>query len=463
MRESRPIAKKKISTRTRAGVDLARRFPKITFPGSGGWKVPFLFVSGNSLLLLFLAVHELDPPGFSLRAFPEGNFLYPLLFAVFSVFSGFCVLAQKKQADRIRKELGHQKETLGKTVSLLEEVTGFYQSSSVISAHKDESLLQDLVARESLKCLRAHRAILFLREEGGRQPKIGSVFASETAYESANLEEEKECARRTINQRKALLLREPRDFAKVLPNGAKNRVVCSLLSVPLIWLDRPLGALNVSLMSGDRKFNEKDLECLALFSHHAAAAIQNISGGGKANLHRDFDREMEKIAADLRRLSQGEQKEILGRFHELLPKREIETKEGRAPERSEPEGALASGGNSQSGLTHRTGKGGEEKIMYVTPGDEAFEFSEDYGDGGLFIRTPNPLELGEKFLLRLHNGNGDEPVEVTCKVIWTNQYGKESKHLSRGMGVKFMDLKREDRKKLQDYLKIHPSVPEPSA
>jgi uncharacterized protein (TIGR02266 family) len=101
--------------------------------------------------------------------------------------------------------------------------------------------------------------------------------------------------------------------------------------------------------------------------------------------------------------------------------------------------------------------------MYVTPGDEAFEFSEEFGDGGLFIRTPNPLELGERFLLRLHNGNGDEPIEVTCKVIWTNQYGKESKHLSRGMGVKFMDLRREDRKKLQDYLKTPLPVAEASA
>ena len=110
-----------------------------------------------------------------------------------------------------------------------------------------------------------------------------------------------------------------------------------------------------------------------------------------------------------------------------------------------------------------TEKGGEEKIMYVTPGEAAIEFSEEFEDDGLFIRTPNPLERGEHFLLRLHNGNGDEPIEVTCKVIWKNQNGKESKHLSQGMGVKFIDLRREDQKKLQDYLKTSPPVTVPSA
>ncbi|MCX5911699.1 MAG: PilZ domain-containing protein [Deltaproteobacteria bacterium] len=444
-------------------MDLTQKFPKISFPGSGGLKVSILFVSGNSLLLLLLGFYELDPPGVPLRSLLEGIPFYPLSFLAFAVFSGSCFLLQKRQTDRMRKELGGQKETLEKTVTLLEEVTGFYQSSSLISARKDESLLLDLIARESLKCLRAHRAILFLQGEGSPQPKVGSVFASETAHESANLEVEKECARRTLSQRRALLFREPRDFADLFPKGGKNRSVCSLLSVPLIWLGKPLGALNVSLMSGDRKFNEKDLEFLSLFSHHAAAAIQNTADGGKVNLHRDFDLELERIAAGLRRLSRDEQREILGQFQELLAKRGAETIGGSPNKPSGLSGTSVSSGGFQSGPTPRPEKGGEEKIMYVTPGDEAFEFSEEFGDGGLFIRTPNPLELGERFLLRLHNGNGDEPIEVTCKVIWTNQYGKESKHLSRGMGVKFMDLRREDRKKLQDYLKTPLPVAEASA
>lgn len=355
----------------------------------------------------------------------------------------------------MRRESEDRRETLEKTVALLEEVSGFYQSSSLISARKDESLLQDLIARESLKCLRAHRAVLFLRDEDGRKPRVASVFAADSTYETANLELEKECAGRTLKQGRPLLLREPRDFGEAPPNGGRNRGVCSLLSVPLVWLGKPLGALNVSLVSGERKFNEKDLECLALFSHHAAAAIQSSAEAGRANLNRDFDLELERIAADLRGLSPEEQKQVLERFRAVLPERAEGPGEG-----SGWEGGARSGARPRKGAAGQDDKGGEEKIMYLTPGDGAFEFSEELGGGGLFIRTPNPLELGEKFLLRLHNGNGDEPIEVTCKVIWTNQYGKESKHLSRGMGVKFQDLRREDQKKLQDYLRA--SAPQPS-
>jgi len=444
-------------------VNFLRKFSLSSSGGSGGKKIPVLLLSGNFLLFLVLFFYELEPAGFSLRGILPGIPVYPLLFVAFSVFSGSCLLSLKAQTARMARDSENQKETLAKTVALLEEVSGFYQSSSVISARKDESLLQDLIARESLKCLRAHRAVLFIREEGTRKPKVASVFASEAVHEAANLEEEKECAGRTIRQGKPLLLREPRDFGDLFPNGGKNRALCSLLSVPLVWLGKPLGALNVSLMNGDRKFNEKDLECLALFSHHAAAAIQHGAEGVRANLNRQFDLELEKIAAALRGFSAEEQQDFLERFRAILPKREALEAKGKGPETGEMERNPAPGGRPPRGRVPQGEKGGEEKIMYLTPGEEAFEFSEEFGGGGLFIRTPNPLELGEKFLLRLHNGNGDEPIEVTCKVIWTNQYGKESKHLSRGMGVKFLDLRKEDRKKLQDYLKSSPAVPEASA
>ena len=375
-------------------MDLTKKFPKISFPGSGGLKVSILFASGNSLLLLLLGFYELDPPGVPLRSLLEGIPFYLLSFLTFTVFSGSCFLFQKRQTDRLRKELAGQKETLEKTVTLLEEVTGFYQSSSLISARKDESLLLDLIARESLKCLRAHRAILFLQGEGSPQPKVGSVFASEAAHESANLEVEKECARRTLSQRRALLFRESRDLADLFPKGGKTRSVCSLLSVPLIWLGKPFGALNVSLMSGDRKFNEKDLECLSLFSHHAAAAIQNTGEGGKVNLHRDFDRELEGIADSLRRLSRDEQREILGQVQELLAKRGAETIGGSPNKPSGLSGTSVSSGGFQSGPTQRTEKGGRKKSCMSRPATRPLSFPKNLEMAVCLSARPIPLNWG---------------------------------------------------------------------
>lgn len=420
------------------------------FAGGGAAAVPLIFAAGLLLAALFLGVYELDPPGSPLRPFLDGVPLYPVVFWVFMGFSALCVLLMQKTGRKKARELYAQKQTLEKTVALLEEVTGFYQSSSVISAHKNDSLLADLIARESLKCLRAHRAVLFLRGEESREPRAEGAFFADPAYESAGLEQERECARRAIAQGRAFLLREPRDFADVFPGGGKNRGPSSLVSVPLLSTGRTLGALSVSLLEGERRFNEKDLECLSLFSRHAAAAMQNAGEAAGADLNRALDRELDEIAAGLRLLSREEQKGILGELQSRLSRKEAGVCAGPFSGQAAP--GFEPGGGKK-----------EETVMYLCPEDESMEFSEDFGEGGLFIRTPNPLELGERFLLRLHNGKREEPIEVTCKVIWTNRYGKESKHLSRGMGVKFLDLKQEDRRRLREYLAASFAVPEPSA
>jgi hypothetical protein len=48
-----------------------------------------------------------------------------------------------------------------------------------------------------------------------------------------------------------------------------------------------------------------------------------------------------------------------------------------------------------------------------------------------------------------------EPIEVACKVTWTNQYAKETIHLRKGMGVKFLDLQPESKKRVEEYIQSH--------
>jgi uncharacterized protein (TIGR02266 family) len=95
------------------------------------------------------------------------------------------------------------------------------------------------------------------------------------------------------------------------------------------------------------------------------------------------------------------------------------------------------------------------KMLQVDIEGEPSSLSPDLGEGGVFIRTPNPLELGEEFVLRLHMAEGEKPVGVTCRVIWTNKYGKESRHLRRGMGVKFLDLSPQLRNRVESYIQSH--------
>ena len=49
--------------------------------------------------------------------------------------------------------------------------------------------------------------------------------------------------------------------------------------------------------------------------------------------------------------------------------------------------------------------------------------------------------------------DGGGPIEMACKVIWTNKYGKESQGLRRGMAVKFVNLADDLQKRVEEFLK----------
>jgi Tfp pilus assembly protein PilZ len=51
--------------------------------------------------------------------------------------------------------------------------------------------------------------------------------------------------------------------------------------------------------------------------------------------------------------------------------------------------------------------------------------------------------------------DGGEPIELACKVIWTNKYGKETQDLRRGMGIKFLRLQPEVQKRIEEYIQSH--------
>jgi uncharacterized protein (TIGR02266 family) len=89
------------------------------------------------------------------------------------------------------------------------------------------------------------------------------------------------------------------------------------------------------------------------------------------------------------------------------------------------------------------------------------EFQEEYwgitknlSNGGAFIVTSTPLELGDEIVLKLHLPDGGEELEVDCKVVWTNQYGRETQDMRRGMGVKFLNLQPESQKRIHSYIEF---------
>ena len=94
-----------------------------------------------------------------------------------------------------------------------------------------------------------------------------------------------------------------------------------------------------------------------------------------------------------------------------------------------------------------------ETIVRVEFEEQYWGFTKNLSKGGAFILTPDPMDLGEEFFMKLHMPDGGEPIEVTCKVVWTNKYGKETHDMRRGMGIKFLRLQPKVQDRIEEYIK----------
>lgn len=151
----------------------------------------------------------------------------------------------------------------------------YFQISSAIIAQKDLPAILDLVVRESLKFLRAHRATIFFTEEksGILKPQFTDVL--KPLYRAMGLSEEKEIAKKAIRQAKSFFLREPRDFAEFFEYREGGWKVSSLLSIPLSSHRKPVGALSVVLINEKRRFSARELKYLFFFGNLVSLAMEN--------------------------------------------------------------------------------------------------------------------------------------------------------------------------------------------
>lgn len=73
----------------------------------------------------------------------------------------------------------------------------------------------------------------------------------------------------------------------------------------------------------------------------------------------------------------------------------------------------------------------DEKIM-------TFSTTQNISHGGLFISTPEPLEIGSQIDLSLYIP-GENPVTLKGVVRWTNEKEEGSAAPKCGMGIEFID------------------------
>lgn len=192
------------------------------------------------------------------------------------------LLGQSPKRWEVHKDLEE-----GKPPSELERFErAFFQISSVIRVHKGLPTILAVVARESLKFLKAYRSTIFLMDEASATLKTQYTYAPDLADKEVNQLEEKEVASKALKQGSPLLLREPEDFSDFARYEERGKKITSLLSIPLFSQGKSVGALSLVLINEKRSFSEKDLRCLSIFANQASIAVEN------GHLQEEVDREI---------------------------------------------------------------------------------------------------------------------------------------------------------------------------
>jgi Tfp pilus assembly protein PilZ len=426
------------------------------------WQLWLLAISLILLLTLFTGINYYGQVhGSSHEFFQQIAFLDTYIVGFLILIPIACIYIVRKNLHlrRLRKQILGQRIKMQPWVETLEGSAAISQISAMISAHKDLPAILEAIVRESLQGLKAQRSSIFLLDGKSGILKSQYTYAPNPLDEQVSLFEEKEMARKAIKQISPLLLREPKDFVDFFKYEGRERKITSLLCMPLAPRGQAVGALSVVLINGGRSFSEKDLQFLSIYSNHASIAIENTQLQEEArkgdSLRRSYEGYLDDIISQLQNLSEEERARIEEHIKKLMQGQRagerpfIEPRIGKEGPRGEGEVPLA----GEFGI-HRAGQDDRpEGGLRVEFADSSLSLADDLTLGGVFIRTPNPMELGEQFVLKLHMSDGAEPIEVACKVIWTNKYGQESKNLRRGMGVKFLNLPDEVKKRVEEQIR----------
>jgi GAF domain-containing protein len=152
--------------------------------------------------------------------------------------------------------------------------TGFFQISSMISAHDNLDTILATIVQEALNCLRANRCTIFFLDGKSGLLKTHFTYSSEPLFELAGLYEERQVARKILEQNRPFLLREEEDFSGFFKYGERERKITSLMSTPISSQGKTIGVLSAVLINQEDSFDDKSLRFLLSFSNHASIAIE---------------------------------------------------------------------------------------------------------------------------------------------------------------------------------------------
>jgi len=159
----------------------------------------------------------------------------------------------------------------------LAELSTIYQIGMALNSTLDLKQLLELIAKNTTQALRAQGCtirLLNLPEAGAARPDLPETYISEGTRElDARLGGR--MLARTVGDKRPLLVADTsqdpgfQDLAGIPP--------CSLISVPLLFHDRLIGAITLYNKEDGQPFNEADLQFLTTIANGAAVAVENAA------------------------------------------------------------------------------------------------------------------------------------------------------------------------------------------
>jgi len=341
--------------------------------------------------------------------------------------------------------------------------TALFNISSAITAHQDLNKTLEVIARESLNCLKANRSTIFLIDPKSGNLKPQFTHALDPLDERVGLFEEREVVQKVLEHKKPFLVGGRGKSSDFSQSQKHERKIISLMSFPLSSKGDTMGVASLVLINEENGFDEKNMQFFSSFANLASIALEMSNFPEVAKKEKSFRIPDERFAGNILDQSPSPPEKESQRTDEPIVKIKAEQKveEKRVIEGPNKEKIAWAPGTvslkEESGIDRRW----EERVETTVRAEfqeEYWGFTKNLSNGGAFILTSTPMDLGDEILLKLHLPDGGEEVEVDCKVVWTNQYGRETQDLRRGMGVKFLNLQPEVQKRIQTYIESQKNI-----
>lgn len=97
-------------------------------------------------------------------------------------------------------------------------------------------------------------------------------------------------------------------------------------------------------------------------------------------------------------------------------------------------------------------------VYAQTPEQAIVGETENISTRGAYVRCSQPLRINEVLDITIDIPDLDRTLTARAEVVWSNIYGPDDKITPRGMGVRFLDIAREDQEIIAEALCDHSLV-----